>query len=97
MPAAALGDVFVFANGVHPDGERGPFGFQPDVFDTVPGDAGYSPLRTVNVVTWDSATDARALHSVDEIDAARAAGELTIEQPGVVVNMPIVDWPGGAR
>lgn len=97
VPASALGNVFVFANGVQPDDERGPFGFQPDVFDTVPGDADYSPLRALNIVTWQTATDTRALRSVAEIRNAEAAGELTIEQPGVVVNMPIIDWPGGAR
>jgi len=89
--------VFVFANGVRPDDQRGPFGFQPDVFDTVPGDADYSPLRALNVVSWQDTREARALRSVGEIEDAQAAGELTIEQPGVVVNMPIVDWPGGAR
>lgn len=97
VPASALGNAFVFANGVQPDDERGPFGFQPDVFDTVPGDAGYSPLRALNIVTWEAATDARALRSVGEIQDAEAAGELTIEQPGVVLNMPIIEWPGGAR
>lgn len=97
VPVSALGNVFVFANGVQPGGERGSFGFQPDVFDTVPGDAGYSPLRALNIVTWQVATDARALRSVGEIQDAEAAGKLTIKQPGVVVNMPITDWPGGAR
>jgi hypothetical protein len=37
-PAAALGPLYVFTNGVEPDGPRGPLGFQPDVFDTAPGD-----------------------------------------------------------
>jgi hypothetical protein len=74
VPASALGNVFVFANGVTPDDddERGPFGFQPDVFDTVPGDADYSPLRAVNVVTWDDASQARTVRSVGEIDDAQA-------------------------
>lgn len=97
VPESARGTVWVFRNGTKPDGATGPFGFQPDVFDTVPGDADYSPLRAVNVVTWDDATEARTLRSVGEIEDAEAAGELTIEQPGVVVNMPIIDWPGGAR
>ncbi len=99
VPDAALGDVFVFGNGVTPDDEmeRGPFGFQPDVFDTVPGDAGYTPLRAVSVVSWQNERDARVLPSVEEIREAEAAGELTIEKPGVVVNMPVVEWPGGER
>jgi hypothetical protein len=37
------------------------------------------------------------LKSVAEIQAAEAAGEVTIAQPGVVVNMPFVVWDGGKR
>lgn len=43
VPGAALAPVYVFTNGVKTDGARGPLGFQPDVFDTVPGDAEYTP------------------------------------------------------
>lgn len=99
VPSSALADVYVFTNGVTPDDEmeRGPFGFQADVFDSVPGDAGYSPLRAVNLVTWRNEDDARVLPSLEDIEAAEVARELTIDQPGVVVNMPIIDWPGGER
>ncbi len=98
VPPSALASVFVFTNGVQPDADdQGPFGFQADVFDTVPGDPGYSPLRAVHLVTWNDGRDARILRSVEQIDDAEAAGDLTIERPGVVVNMPIIDWPGGAR
>lgn len=50
-PESARATVYVFANGVQPDGPRGPMGFQLDVFDSAPGDAGYSPLRGLAVVT----------------------------------------------
>lgn len=99
VPRSALADVFVFANGVRPDEEmeRGPFGFQADVFDAVPGDPGYTPLRAVNAVTWAEGATPRELRSVEEIREAETAGELDIAQPGVVVNMPVVEWPGGQR
>lgn len=99
VPDSALASVFVFGNGVTPTSEmeRGPFGFQPDVFDAVPGDPGYSPLRAVNVVTWRTDAAVRVLRSVTEIRQAEAAGQLTVDQPGVVVNMPIIQWPGGRR
>jgi hypothetical protein len=99
VPSSALGNVFVFANGVQPDDEmeRGPLGFQPDVFDTVPGEPGYSPLRAVNIVTWQDEGKARVLRSAEELEEAEAAGEVTVERPGAVVNMPIVEWPGGER
>jgi hypothetical protein len=94
VPDEALADVYVFDNGLE---GMGPFGFQADVFDSPPGTEGYSPLRRVNVVTWVDPAKARMFTSVDEILAAEAAGEITIAQPGVVVNMPFVVWDGGQR
>lgn len=94
VPAESLADVYVFTNGIE---GKGPFGFQGDVFDNPPGTDGYTPLRRLNVVTWADPANARLLTSVTEIMAALAADELTIEQPGVVINMPFVVWDGGKR
>lgn len=46
---------------------------------------------------WRDESRSRTLRSVEEIERAAAGGELMIEQPQVVVNMPVVDWPGGER
>lgn len=97
VPDDVLGAVFVFSNGVEPDGPRGPFGFQPDVFDSIPGDAGYRPLRRIHLVSWRAGVTPRLLRSADEIAAAANAGELTIEMSSTVVNMPMIRWPGGNR
>lgn len=94
VPVSALAQVYVFDNGLK---GNGPFGFQADVFGDPPGTAGYSPLRNVNAVTWVDPTKARELKSVAEIMAAQDAGEVTIAQPGVVVNMPFAVWEGGKR
>jgi hypothetical protein len=94
VPDEALADVYVFDNGLE---GMGPFGFQADVFDNPPGTDGYSPLRRVNVVTWTDPSQARMFTSVAEIMSAKDAGEVTIAQPGVVVNMPFVVWDGGQR
>ena len=94
VPASALGAVYVFTNGVRGDG---PMGFQPDIFDSVPGDAGYTPLRALHLVTWKPNTTARELRSKDELETARARDELTTAPDGVVINMPLVSWPGGNR
>ncbi len=93
-PADALANVYVFGNGIK---GMGPLGFQSDVFDNPPGADGYSPLRRLNVVTWADETKARELKSVAEVLHAEQAGELTIAQPGVVINMPFVVWDGGKR
>lgn len=93
-PKATLSNVYVFTNGI--SGE-GPFKFQPDVFDNPPGTTGYSPLRALNLVTWKEEQIARKLKSVAEVEGAMEKGEVTIKQPGVVVNMPMLTWPGGRR
>jgi len=94
LPETVLANVYVFKNGIK---GTGPFRFQPDVFDNPPGTEGYSPLRAVNLVTWKNEKAARELKSAAEVKAAEQAGETTIERPGVVVNMPLLTWPGGRR
>jgi hypothetical protein len=94
VPDESLANVYVFTNGV---AGSGPFGFQPDVFDNPPGTAGYTPLRRLNLVTWADAAKARELKAAAEVLAAQTAGEIKIEQPGVVINMPFVVWDGGKR
>ncbi len=97
VPEESLANVYVFANGVKVEGPRGPLGFQPDVFDAPPGTEGYSPLRALNKVSWEDESSARVLKSAAEVREAEENGEVKIERPGVVVNMPFLTWPGGKR
>lgn len=94
-PESMLGAVYVFTNGVK-KGE-GPFKFQADVFDHPPGPDGYSPLRAVHLVRWKDERAAQELRSAAEVKDAQARGDVSIERPGVVVNMPLLTWPGGRR
>jgi hypothetical protein len=94
-PESLVANVYVFTNGVRKG--RGPFKFQADVFDQPPGMDGYRPLRAVHLVSWKDEKSARELRSAAEVKAAEAAGEITITRPGVVVNMPLLTWPGGRR
>ena len=94
VPDESLANVYVFTNGVT---GSGPFGFQADVFDNPPGTDGYTPLRRLNVITWADPAKARELTTAADVLTAQTAGELTIEQPGVVINMPFVVWDGGKR
>lgn len=89
-----LASVYVFTNGVK---GAGPLGYQPDVFDNPPGTPGYSPLRRLNLVTWKSGASVRELKSAAEVKEAEARSEVTIEHSGVVINMPLLTWPGGQR
>lgn len=93
-PETALAEVYVFDNGLE---GSGPLGYQEDVFNNPPGTDGYSPLRRLNIVSWVDPANARLLTSESEILAAVDSGEVTITQPGVVVNMPFAVWDGGQR
>jgi len=93
-PPALLANVYVFTNGI--DG-HGPFGFQADIFDAVPGDEGYRPLRAVNLVAWKEGAEARELRSVSDLKTAEEKGDVAITRSGIVVNMPILVWPDGSR
>ncbi len=96
-PKEMLAPVYVFTNGVKGDGPLGPLGFQPDVFDSPPGHSGYSPLRELVLVTWNDEQTARTLRSAAEVREALRNRQITVQEPGVVVNMPMLTWPGGRR
>lgn len=97
VPESVLANVWVFTNGVKPEGPRGPLDFQPDVFDRPAGAEGYSPLRVLNLVTWKDGAEPRLLQSAAEVNAALESGEVSIERTDVVANMPFLTWPGGHR
>ena len=93
-PRELLANVYVFTNGV---AGEGPFKFQPDVFDNPPGQAGYTPLRALQLASWKRPERARELRSAGEVKQALTQGEIEIKQPGVVINMPMITWPDGHR
>ena len=98
LPSSALATLYVFTNGLSEGlAGYGPFGFQRDIFDSVPGDEGYSPLRNVLLVEWNDGQTARELLSVAELEEAESNGEVTVSEPGIVVNFPVLVWSDGSR
>ena len=94
VPDESLANVYVFKNGLK---GMGPLGFQPDLFDNPPGTAGYSPLRRLSVVHPVDPDQAVGRKSAATVLALEQSGDVTIEQPGVVINMPFIVWDGGQR
>lgn len=89
-----MAKVYVFTNGIH-GGEPyggGPFMYQIDVFDSVPGKTGYSQYRIPYLITWNDNAKPRILVSESEILKAQSNGELTIQKTSNVVNAPVVTW-----
>ena len=94
VPENAVANVYSFTNGVKGASMSG---LQPSVFDSPPGTEGYTPLRRLSMVTWVDDAKARELKTSAEVLEAAKAGELTINNTGVVINMPFVVWDGGQR
>jgi hypothetical protein len=91
-PPGALANIYAFKNGIE---GTGPLGFQPNVADSQPGDAKYSPLWRISIVEWNSGVTVRELKSESEILAAQADNELTVTTTQLIVNCPFVKWSNG--
>jgi phosphoglucomutase len=93
-----IAKIYVFKNGVDQSEAEpwggGPFNFQIDMLNAVPGDSNYSPLKNPHLVIWNETADARILESEEELLKAEKNGELTVKKTDVVVNAPVVRWPG---
>ena len=90
-PPTASANIYLFKNGVE---GQGILGFQPQVVDSIPGDAKYSPLWRVNIVEWKNSTSATILGSEDEVLSAESEGKVTVTPSHIIVNCPIVQWSG---
>jgi len=94
MPQNEMSKVYVFTNGIAGSGPYGggPFMFQIDVFDSIPGQMGYNQFRIPHLVTWNDNSTPTILTSVEEILKAESNGELTIQKTDNVVNAPMIVW-----
>ena len=63
---------------------------QKNVIDVVPGQAGYTPLWQVSMVTWADGITPRVLMSAAQIRSAASAGDLTVRRTETVVNCPLI-------
>lgn len=84
----ATGDLFLFKDIITRSGLK-----PLPVLSSIPGKADYSPFWRVHFIT--KATSPERLVSVEAIEAAKQRGEVKIETTDIVVNYPVVKWPGG--
>jgi hypothetical protein len=90
-PAAV--DLYQFTNGIK---GTGPLGFQPGIASAALGDDTYSPLWRINVVTWNESVRASVLETIEDINAKKSDGDVTVElakpmDSDHVVNCPFID------
>ena len=92
-PKEALSKTYMFTNGVNGNGVHG---FQGEVFTSTPAQPEiYSALTSHVHVTWNEGVTPRVLDSEQTILDARAAGEVSLQDLKVVINMPQIVWPSG--
>jgi|GEM_PF-847143 len=87
IASSSASDLFVFTNGIK---GSGPMGFQASIASTDVGNALYSPLWRILIVTWKDTSQAEFLTKQSDITSATSSGKLTTDVAGVVVNCPFV-------
>jgi hypothetical protein len=82
----ATADFFVVLGADGKPTQAGP------VLEAVPGQAAYSPVWHIYTVQWNPGKQPRVLHSADEVNQAKGAGDVTVTEgdPQAVFNCPIV-------
>jgi hypothetical protein len=65
---------------------------QHNIIDAVPGQAAYSPLWQINMVTFKSGVTPYLLKSKADVDAAVAKGDVTVTPTSMVVNCPVLGF-----
>lgn len=78
------GHIYLVENGIDD---------QPAVLSTGPNMDDFTPAFQVHRVTFGG--EPRLLESVADVEAATGAGEAEVEDLSVLVNYPVVKWPGG--
>ena len=90
---AAAVDLFQFKNGIT---GSGPLGFQAGIAASGPGDANYSPMWRIFMISWNDPANALLLETVDDFNAFKEAGliDINIARPmnaDHIVNCPFID------
>ncbi|MBS3923350.1 MAG: hypothetical protein KGZ37_09440 [Nitrosarchaeum sp.] len=90
---SAAVDLFQFTNGIK---GSGPLGFQPGIASGAQGDANYSPMWRINVITWKDANNSALLENISDITAYQKAGliDIGLARPmdmDHIVNCPFID------
>ena len=84
--SSASSDLFQFTNGIQ---GTGPMGFQAGIGSTKPGDAAYSPIWRISMISWNDASSATVLENTHDITSH--SDKIKVTPAGMVVNCPFID------
>ncbi len=90
---SAAVDLYQFTNGIK---GSGPLGFQAGIASGAQGDANYSPMWRINVITWKDTNNSALLENISDITAYQKAGliDISLARPmdsDHIVNCPFID------
>jgi len=93
IASSAAVDLFQFKNGLK---GSGPLGFQAGIAASGPGDANYSPMWRIFMISWNDPANASLLETVGDFNAFKKAGliDINIARPmnaDHIVNCPFID------
>jgi len=92
IPEHNLQKIFVFKNGIKGDGI---FGFQNEIFSSIPKQSDYTALGSVIEVTWKSGQKKIIFESASEVINAEKSGRIKFDETNIVVNVPQIKWLDG--
>lgn len=87
-----LRPIYVFTNGEKGDGL---YGFQKEVFATIPTQTDYSALSQIIEVSWKKGQHVKIFDSAKDIIQEKENGRIEFKETNVVINTPQIAWPGG--
>ena len=90
---SAAVDLFQFKDGLK---GTGPLGFQAGIAASATGDPNYSPMWRIFMIGWSDPADAQLLETIDDINAYREAGLISVDiarpmNSDHIVNCPFID------
>ena len=88
--SSSASDLFQFTNGIR---GSGPMGFQAGIASSKPGQDQYSPMWRIELITWNSPSQAQLLETISDINAYTTSGKIKTDVAGMIVNCPFIELP----
>ena len=92
VPSTGLDTTYVFTNGIKGDGI---YGYQGEIFGTIPTKKEYTPLNNIILVSWKAGQKPQELQSAADVIKAEKDSRIKLTKTNVTINTPQIVWPGG--
>lgn len=83
-------DLYHFSNGIT---GAGPFGFQEGISGSQPGDASYSPICKISIISWSDGKNSALLENTNDIKFEESQGSIKVQPALAYDNNYMIDCP----